>query len=205
MDEAVHVVLGNGFGDPLGALDMDVLIREVSMEHASTLHSGHGVGAVLVGLLCRVFSTDQIVDTVGMSHTFFKRLSIPQIIFLNAMSTCVDYPTRAETHHKNNPAQISSHLEMPFGHFFSVGYHDGATVPSCREPCQKLPVDDLRRTSDQAGSRCIVQGTPSLQRLWPYDLVGHVREASCMTGCRVCTSSGRSAQQLAWISIITGS
>jgi hypothetical protein len=61
VDESVHIVLGNGLGDALSTINVDVSEGEV---------------------LGRVLATSQVVDNVGVTDTLFDGLGVAQIIFL---------------------------------------------------------------------------------------------------------------------------
>lgn len=60
MDVAVDIILGDGLGDPLGSLDVDILKAEV---------------------LGGIVTADEVVDDVGMPDTGLDGLGVVQIIF----------------------------------------------------------------------------------------------------------------------------
>ena len=80
MNEAVNIVFGNGFCDSFGAFDMNIFKikfpRKYQQEQLLQLKSsGHAI-------LCRVVSSNKIVNDIRVSNAFFEGRRISEVIFL---------------------------------------------------------------------------------------------------------------------------
>lgn len=78
MNEAINIVFGNGFRYSFCAFDMNVFEIKVPRNYKQeqlVKSSEHAV-------LCRVISSNKIVNDIRMSNAFFEGRRIPEIIFL---------------------------------------------------------------------------------------------------------------------------
>ena len=78
MNEAVNIVFGNGFRYSFGAFNMNIFKIKVSMSYQQeqlVKSSEHTI-------LCRVVSSNKIVNDIRMSNAFFEGRRVSEIIFL---------------------------------------------------------------------------------------------------------------------------
>lgn len=92
MDISVNVVFSDSFHNPFSPLHVYISVAEV---------------------LGRKLPPNQVEDNVGVSHTLFNGLSVPQVKF-----------------HETDPSQVPSNFEMSFRHIFSEWYNHEASLSS---------------------------------------------------------------------------
>lgn len=89
MDEPVDIVLGDGLGDALGALDMHIGEGEVP---------GRSARPYLYPPPCnslgRIVPANQVVHDIRMPDALLDRLGVAQVVFLEPFSICLSRPFR---------------------------------------------------------------------------------------------------------------
>lgn len=82
---------------------------------------------LLIYLLRRVVAANQVVNDIGMPDAGLDRSCISEIIFLG-LNEHRSKPSGRKTYDKDNPAQITSNLQVTFGHFFTERYDDSTSL-----------------------------------------------------------------------------
>ena len=78
MNKTVNIVFGNGFRYSFGAFDMNIFkikIPRIYQQERLIKSSEHAI-------LCRVVSSNKIVNDIRMSNAFFKGRCVPEVVFL---------------------------------------------------------------------------------------------------------------------------
>ena len=78
MNEAVNIVFGNGFRYSFCAFNMNIFEIKVPRRYKQE----QLVKSPEHAILCRVVSSNKIVNNIRMSNAFFEGSRIPKIIFL---------------------------------------------------------------------------------------------------------------------------
>ena len=83
MNVAIDIIFCGGLHDPFGALDVNILETEVPIDLSAWVRHVQGL---MVSILCRVVTADQIVYDIGVTDTGFDRGGISKVIFLSIVS-----------------------------------------------------------------------------------------------------------------------
>lgn len=132
MNIAINVVLGHGFGNALGSFNVDVLEGEVPNQcQKATL------GSAATGSLGGIIPSDQVVHNVGVTDALLDGCGIAEVVFL-ARSACMLLKSSASnSYNENNPAQVSSNLEVALRHFLAERNHDRDSRAGYQAICQR--------------------------------------------------------------------
>lgn len=84
MDETVHVVLGNSFGDALSTVHVHINVGEVPGFHPSVFMriGDHIQPNALHNSLGRVLATNEVVHNIRVTDALLDGLRVAEIVFL---------------------------------------------------------------------------------------------------------------------------